>query len=201
MSISYNLRNIRDLLTEGFTDEELRRLCYDISDFRSVYNQLARNSGKAEIVDRLLEHAEQKLQIEMLLAMAKEHNPARYEKHQPYYETSTRPKTSDDTRENSSEAENMKTTERSTAYLQKCLQESFDAGELADFCWHNLPGMRIKLSGQESVEEIVRKIIRYCDRRDELDILWDYLADANPKKYKMYYDKYGSSFDYVNRLG
>lgn len=84
MPASYNLKNIRILLTKGFTDEELRRLCYDEPSFRSVYDQLARNSSKAEIIDRLLEHTDQMLQIEMLLALAKQHNPARYEKHQPY---------------------------------------------------------------------------------------------------------------------
>jgi hypothetical protein len=80
MTTYYNLKNIRTLLIEGFTDEELRHLCYDIPNFRPVYNQLAQNSGKAEIVDRLLKHADQTLQIETLLVLVKEHNPARYEK-------------------------------------------------------------------------------------------------------------------------
>lgn len=38
MTMHYNLSNIRALLTEGFTDEDLRHLCYDISDFRPVYD-------------------------------------------------------------------------------------------------------------------------------------------------------------------
>lgn len=83
---SYHLSNIRLLLTEGFTDEELRRLCYDIPSFRSVYNQLAQNTGKSQIVDLLIEHANRKLQLDVLLALAKEYNPDRYQKHQPYYE-------------------------------------------------------------------------------------------------------------------
>lgn len=81
----YNFENIRTLLTEGFTDEELRRLCYDVPDFRPVYDSLARQTGKAEIVDRLIEHVEAKLLIEILLTLAKKRNPARFEKHQPYY--------------------------------------------------------------------------------------------------------------------
>jgi hypothetical protein len=47
-------------LTEGFTAEELRRFCYDEPYFEPVYNQLTGNTGKADIIDRLLEHAEQK---------------------------------------------------------------------------------------------------------------------------------------------
>lgn len=86
MSKRYNLKNIRTLLTEGFADEELLRLCYDLPDFRPVYDQLAQNTGKVGIIDRLIEYADRKLLIETLLTLAKEYNPARYEKHQPYDE-------------------------------------------------------------------------------------------------------------------
>jgi|GEM_PF-5531554 len=85
MSELYNLPNIRELLTNGFTDAELRALCFDLPGFRPVYDQLAQNTGTAEIVAKLLEHAEKTLQLNTLLAIAREHNPARYEKHQPYY--------------------------------------------------------------------------------------------------------------------
>ena len=85
----YYIKNIRALLTEGFTDKELRRLCYDVSEFKPVHNQLAENTGKAEIIDRLIEFAEQKLQVETLLAQAKERNPGRYQQHQPYYPVSS----------------------------------------------------------------------------------------------------------------
>jgi hypothetical protein len=78
----YNLKNIRALLTEGFTDEELRALCFDV--FKPVFHKLAQNMGKVEIVGRLLEYADQTLQIDKLLTLAKAHNPARYEEHKPY---------------------------------------------------------------------------------------------------------------------
>jgi hypothetical protein len=80
----YNLNKIRTLLTEGFTAEELRRFCYDESDFRPVYYQLAEDSDRATIVHQLLEYAEQKVLIETLLAWTREYNPARYEQYQPY---------------------------------------------------------------------------------------------------------------------
>jgi len=81
----YHLANIRDLLINGFDDTDLRRLCFDVPDFRPVYNRLARNTGKAQIVDELMEYSEKTLQIDTLLALAKERNPARYEEHAPYY--------------------------------------------------------------------------------------------------------------------
>lgn len=89
----FNLQNIRALLTEGFTDEELRRLCYDVPDFRHVYDQLARNTGKSEIIDRLIEHADRRLQVEILLTLVEKSNPARFEKHKPYTEVSLFPST------------------------------------------------------------------------------------------------------------
>lgn len=87
MSKHYNLQNIHTLLIEGFTAEELRRLCYH--SFRDVYNQLASNSGKTEIIDKLIEYADQKELIEILLTWSKENNSTKYEKHKPYYENST----------------------------------------------------------------------------------------------------------------
>ncbi|NJN97778.1 MAG: response regulator [Anaerolineales bacterium] len=85
MARSYNFENIRNLLTEGFTDRQLRRFCFDTPHFRPVYDQFAQNSGQDEIVDHILDYAIRTLKVELLLAWAKRRNPARYREHQPYY--------------------------------------------------------------------------------------------------------------------
>lgn len=82
--VSYNLKNIRALLIEGFSDADLRRFCYDEPTFRPVYNELAGATGKAAIVDRLLEYAERQELLDSLLDRAKDQNPARYKSHGPY---------------------------------------------------------------------------------------------------------------------
>ena len=84
MANNHHIPNIRALLTEGFSDRQLRRLCYDVPDFRPVYDQLADSTGKDIIIDYLLEHAERTLQMDKLLTLAKEQNPTRYAEHQPY---------------------------------------------------------------------------------------------------------------------
>jgi hypothetical protein len=84
MEPTYQLKNIRTLLREGFSAEELRRLCFENTAFRPVYDQLAGGSGKAEIIDRLLEYATQMLKMEELLALLQALNPARYARRQPY---------------------------------------------------------------------------------------------------------------------
>lgn len=84
MTATHDLPKIRTLLTEGFTAEELRRFCYDTADFRPVYDQLAGNMGKADLIDRLLEHAEKKVLIEKLLTWTRKCNPVRYEQYQPF---------------------------------------------------------------------------------------------------------------------
>ncbi len=94
--IDYNLDHIRAFLTEGFTGEELRRLCYYVPDFRPVYDQLAENTGKAKIIDRLLEHAERKLLFEPLLDWTREHNPNRYPLYQFRHNTPDTPPSSSD---------------------------------------------------------------------------------------------------------
>ncbi|MBI1878354.1 MAG: hypothetical protein HYR94_09035 [Chloroflexi bacterium] len=81
---TYNLPNIRTLLTDGFNDEELRRLCYDVPDFRPVYAQLAQGVSKVDVVFRLVEYAEQKMLMKELLTLARKLNPARYAEHGPY---------------------------------------------------------------------------------------------------------------------
>jgi len=63
----------------------LRRLCYEVPDFRPVYNQLARTTGKAEIVDLVVEYAEKTVLLDTLLALARERRPKRYDLHGPYY--------------------------------------------------------------------------------------------------------------------
>lgn len=85
----YIFNNIRTLLTEGFETEELRRFCHSTSEFRPVYNQLAPETGKDVIIDKLIIFAEQKLHFEVLLDWAKLNNPKRYELHQPYTQEST----------------------------------------------------------------------------------------------------------------
>lgn len=89
----YNFENIRALLMNGFTDQELRRLCYDTPLFRPVYDQLARNTGKAEIIDLLIEYAEKKMLLDTLLKEIQERNPARFGAHQPYYDSISKEQT------------------------------------------------------------------------------------------------------------
>jgi hypothetical protein len=96
MTKRYDLPNIRALLIQGFTDEELRRLCYDVPHFRPVYDELARNTGKATIVDRLLEYAEAKILLDDLLTLAQALNQAQYKQHYPYFTTTPDPAPPDD---------------------------------------------------------------------------------------------------------
>lgn len=81
----YHSENIRLFLNDGFNDEELRRFCFDNPGFRWVYDQLAQDTGKAKIIDQLLDYAERKSLLEILLAWAREQNPAKYSEYQPYY--------------------------------------------------------------------------------------------------------------------
>lgn len=85
----FNIKNIRALLTEGFTDIELRRFCYDQAKFRVVYEQFSQNMGKDVIIDKIIDYAERKELFEILLEWAEAENPGRHQNHQPYYEVAT----------------------------------------------------------------------------------------------------------------
>jgi hypothetical protein len=84
MTTHYLLRNIRALLAEAFTDEELRRLCYDTPAFKPVYDQLGPNISQGEVIEQFLKYAEHGAQLEILLDLAERHHPADYGKYQPY---------------------------------------------------------------------------------------------------------------------
>lgn len=93
MAHNFNLKNIRAFLTDGFSDEELRHLCYDNPDFRPVYEQLAQEMGKGKVIQKLIEYSERKGLIETLLVVGKELNPAKYAEHRPYHTATPIPDT------------------------------------------------------------------------------------------------------------
>lgn len=86
MASRYFYKNIRALLTAGFTDEELRILCFEEPEFRAVYENWPSGASKATFVQDLIDRAERRVQLDRLLELAKEQNSAQYKQHQPYYE-------------------------------------------------------------------------------------------------------------------
>jgi hypothetical protein len=86
MAKQYFYKNIRALLTSGFSDEELRILCFEEPEFRAVYENWPRGASRATFVQDLIDRAERRVQLDRLLELAQEQNPAQYQQHQPYYE-------------------------------------------------------------------------------------------------------------------
>jgi len=87
----YNMSNLRAFLTQGFSAEELRTMCYDDPELYPVIEQLGEGMGKSRIVSQILEFCQQKLLLDRLLSVAGDLNPARYALHQPYYLGSAEP--------------------------------------------------------------------------------------------------------------
>ncbi|MCB9079009.1 MAG: hypothetical protein H6631_15500 [Anaerolineaceae bacterium] len=87
MNEYYNLKNIRDLLKQGFSERELRDdLCFYEVDFQPLRDQLPQNAGKDVVVQAILDFALQKIKVERLLEWVKHHNEARYNNHGPYFQ-------------------------------------------------------------------------------------------------------------------
>ncbi|MBN3938685.1 MAG: trypsin-like peptidase domain-containing protein [Nostoc sp.] len=85
----FDLSNIRSLLNGGFTREELLTICYD--NFRAVSEQIDSNTGKAEIIEQLLEYIRQQMLVSDLLDLARESKPEAYNKFGSYYKVPRRP--------------------------------------------------------------------------------------------------------------
>jgi len=80
----YNFKNIFALLTEGFSTSELKTMCFVEPALRPMYENWSDSANKADLVRSIVDYAHQRLAIEAILNWAKENNPSRYEKHQPY---------------------------------------------------------------------------------------------------------------------
>ena len=72
----WNTAAVRDLLSAAFSDEELVTFCFDC--FPAVYEELGREMGKGQKVQRLLVHCLRRGQMEELLARVCACNPAQY---------------------------------------------------------------------------------------------------------------------------
>jgi hypothetical protein len=64
---------LRTILTDAFTDEELKTLCFD--HIRPVYNQLAVGMTKGEIIQLLIEHCERRKKTDWLIALVRHLRP------------------------------------------------------------------------------------------------------------------------------
>jgi len=84
MSAHYHWQNIRLLLSEGLTVQELRRFCATAPAFQREFPD---HTAKQTIIRYLIKRAEDISQGESLLIWAKTHNPVRYRLHAPYYVT------------------------------------------------------------------------------------------------------------------
>lgn len=89
--MSYNIKNIRALLTEGFSEDELRQFCHDEPAFRPVESELSNGTGLAGVVQHLLAYSERKVLVELLLDWAKKQSPAKYKQYLPYRDSDLEP--------------------------------------------------------------------------------------------------------------
>lgn len=94
MNEYYILKNIHEVLVQGFSEEELRQMCFYQTEFKPLYDQLSQDAGKEKIVHQIIEYAYRQLKVDVLLAWVKDNNAQRYEFHKPYYSLDTDQKSS-----------------------------------------------------------------------------------------------------------
>ncbi|MFN8454169.1 MAG: hypothetical protein U0401_05755 [Anaerolineae bacterium] len=83
--LEYHTANIRKLLQEAFTIEELLGFIQNSSDFKSVKLNLPHQASQNQIIPFLIEEAERTAAVETLLKSLKALKPAEYEHYQPYF--------------------------------------------------------------------------------------------------------------------
>ncbi|MBN2395594.1 MAG: caspase family protein [Candidatus Atribacteria bacterium] len=80
----YDRESIRNLLIKGFSDSHLRQLCFYNPKFRPLHYRIGKSWGLADIINLLLEYAEQQELLDDLLEWAETENQAKYELYYPY---------------------------------------------------------------------------------------------------------------------
>jgi hypothetical protein len=75
---TYNFRNIRKLLAAAFSDDELRQLCYDVPEFRGVYEEFSTGLGKDQMIQKLIAYCDRKVIMGQLLTVIAEEAPEQY---------------------------------------------------------------------------------------------------------------------------
>ncbi len=72
--------DLRALLNDAFSDEELTTLCFD--HFRAVYDNFSAGMSKSQKIQRLLEHCFRRHEVQALVILVERANPAQYRRHQ-----------------------------------------------------------------------------------------------------------------------
>jgi len=82
LSKNYNVKNIRQLLDNAFTDEDL--MIFTQNYFYDVYNSFSSGQPKSQKVMILLDYVLRRMQLDKLLEVLKSETPYQYEKFKPY---------------------------------------------------------------------------------------------------------------------
>jgi hypothetical protein len=72
--------DLRALLNDAFSDEELTTLCFD--HFRAVYDNFSAGMSKSQKIQRLLEHCFRRHEVQALVILVERANPAQYRRYQ-----------------------------------------------------------------------------------------------------------------------
>jgi hypothetical protein len=86
----YDKDNIFDFLYSGFSDEELRNLCFRTRGFEHFYHELSSDLKKSPLVRELVDYAIRQELIKPLLDAASKLNPNRYQTYQkdkPFFDS------------------------------------------------------------------------------------------------------------------
>jgi len=80
--MSYNIQKIRQLLDDGFSDDDISSICQ--SNFYAVYNNFAPGQTKEQHIRMLIDFAHRQMRINELLDICRERNTPQYARYQPY---------------------------------------------------------------------------------------------------------------------
>jgi hypothetical protein len=83
---NYDLAKIKELLTEGFNQQELLAFCHSTPEFKDLCDErLKDDAQKPDIILEIMKFAKQRRYFDIVLKWAKGKNPRMYEEFEPYH--------------------------------------------------------------------------------------------------------------------
>lgn len=84
MQQEYLFRNIRELLSSGFSLDEIIQIPFDVPEFRQLSDSFHEQGGKSKNIQLLIEYAHRRELLDVLLDWCEKQNPIKYNRCQPY---------------------------------------------------------------------------------------------------------------------
>ncbi|MGD8625894.1 MAG: hypothetical protein PVJ34_15265 [Anaerolineae bacterium] len=168
----YNVANIRRLMVQGFSADELHRLVRYEPVLKVLDEEFRPEDSVPNMADEIINQGRRLFLFDNILAAAERANPRRYAVHHPYHVQDPTPPADVPTYD----------LERISALFQ----EVFEAPSLYDFCRERaaLGPVWAEISKEDPLARMIYRVLAYAERQVRIGDLLAEVQAAHPEAYE-----------------